>query len=260
MRSIIAPLVLAIVATAGCGTPFSDAEEKAALEQGATLADASFKALSYRLQQAMKEGGPAHAVDFCSLNALSIVDSLSNAHGAHIRRTSDRADRFDAGGGPADAPVSVRARPAADAVAQQAELVPGVISAAARVLSDAPPTIELRLIVDDGYDLTALTGRIDERVRAGLRRTLGRPDAALILRIGLKHAKTGVVDGGTLVAPTASARAIVAPGKVPQITLTQAILPVPALPQPAGWPGGSRPSDHSAESSAATSSGTSTLA
>ena len=90
MRSIIAPLVLAIVATAGCGTPFSDAEEKAALEQGATLADASFKALSYRLQQAMKEGGPAHAVDFCSLNALSIVDSLSNAHGAHIRRTSDR--------------------------------------------------------------------------------------------------------------------------------------------------------------------------
>lgn len=179
---------------------------------------------------------------------------------SQTRRTRDRADRFDAGGGPADAPVSVRARPAADAVAQQAELVPGVISAAARVLSDAPPTIELRLIVDDGYDLTALTGRIDERVRAGLRRTLGRPDAALILRIGLKHAKTGVVDGGTLVAPTASARAIVAPGKVPQITLTQAILPVPALPQPAGWPGGSRPSDHSADSSAATSSGTSTLA
>ena len=39
---------------------------------------------------------------------------------SQFRRTSDRADRFDAGGGPADAPVSVRARPAADAVAQQA--------------------------------------------------------------------------------------------------------------------------------------------
>ena len=178
---------------------------------------------------------------------------------SQFRRTRDRANRFDAGGGPADAPVSVRSRPAADAVAQQAELVPGVISAAARVLSDAPPTIELLLVVDGGYDLTALTGRIDERVRAGLRRTLGRPDAALALRIGLKHPKTGVVDGGTLVAPTASVRAKVAPGMLPRITLPQATLPVPALPQPA-LAEGTRPSDHSAESSAATSSGTSTLA
>lgn len=60
------------------------------MEKGALLAEGSFKALSARLQQAMKEGGPAHAVDFCSLHALSIVDSLSNMHAAHIRRTSDR--------------------------------------------------------------------------------------------------------------------------------------------------------------------------
>ena len=90
MRRIIGPMALAIFAAAGCGTSFSEVEEKAAMEKGATLAEASFKALSTRLQQAMKEGGPAHAVDFCSLNALSIVDSLSTTYGAHIRRTSDR--------------------------------------------------------------------------------------------------------------------------------------------------------------------------
>lgn len=79
-----------VVAVTGCGTSFSEAEERAALEQGTTISDAAFQGLSARLQQAMKEGGPAHAVEFCSLNALSIVDSLSTAHNAHIRRTSDR--------------------------------------------------------------------------------------------------------------------------------------------------------------------------
>lgn len=100
MRRIIGPMALAILVAAGCGTAFSEVEEKAAMEKGTILAEASFKALSARLQQAMKEGGPAHAVDFCSLNALSIMDSLSTAHHAHIRRTSDRVrtphDRPDA--------------------------------------------------------------------------------------------------------------------------------------------------------------------
>lgn len=90
MRWNIGSLALAIVGAAGCGTPFSEAEEKAAMEKGAALAKASFKALSTRLRQAMNEGGPAHAVDFCSLNALSLMDSLSTTHHAHIRRTSDR--------------------------------------------------------------------------------------------------------------------------------------------------------------------------
>jgi len=100
MKWSIGILAGAVLAASGCSSAFSEAEEKAALEKGASLADASFKALSAQLQHAMKEGGPAHAVDFCSLNALSIVDSLSAAHGAQIRRTSDRIraphDRPDA--------------------------------------------------------------------------------------------------------------------------------------------------------------------
>lgn len=91
---------MAILVAAGCGTAYPEAEEKAALEKGAGIAEASFKALSSRLQAAMQEGGPAHAVDFCSLHALSIMDSLSTAHHATIRRTSDRVraphDRPDA--------------------------------------------------------------------------------------------------------------------------------------------------------------------
>ena len=79
-----------VLLVAGCDARLSEAEEKTALEKGVAIADASFQGLSAQLQQAMKDGGPAHAVEFCSLYALSIVDSLSAVHGAHIRRTSDR--------------------------------------------------------------------------------------------------------------------------------------------------------------------------
>ncbi len=173
---------------------------------------------------------------------------------SQLRRNRHRADRFDVGGGPADAPVSVPARPAADAVAQQAERVPGVISAASRVTSDSPPTIELSLVVDDGADLAALTDRLGEQVRAGLRRTLGRSDAVLTVRIGLKHRKSGVVAGGTLPRPAGPVA-----GRLPQVTLTQVALPQVNLPQ-VTLPRLTLWSGHSAESSAATSSGTSTLA
>ena len=100
MRRAIGIWAGVILVASSCTSTFTEVEEKAALEKGASLADASFKALSAQLQHATKEGGPAHAVDFCSLNALSIVDSLSAANGAHIRRTSDRIraahDRPDA--------------------------------------------------------------------------------------------------------------------------------------------------------------------
>ncbi len=90
MRWFAGVFVLGLSALAACGVGLSETAERSALEQGSIISDAAFQGLSVRLQQAIKEGGPAHAVEFCSLNALSIVDSLSTAHGAHIRRTSDR--------------------------------------------------------------------------------------------------------------------------------------------------------------------------
>ncbi|MBZ0206812.1 MAG: DUF3365 domain-containing protein [Flavobacteriales bacterium] len=92
-------LVVVLLTLSACGGSLSSADEAAALEKGAAITDASFQALSEKLQQAMKQGGPAHAVDFCSLNAQAMVDSLSSAHGASIRRTSDRIRN------PHDAPV-----------------------------------------------------------------------------------------------------------------------------------------------------------
>jgi hypothetical protein len=84
-----AALLLLVLALQACTTA-PDFDEAAAMEKGAAIANSSFQALSTALQAAMKQGGPVHAVEFCSLNALSLVDSLSLVNKAHIRRTSDR--------------------------------------------------------------------------------------------------------------------------------------------------------------------------
>ena len=87
MRSwILFPVLLA----AGCAAPTPPFDEAAALERGHEIATATFQALSGRLQQAMQEGGPVYAVDYCSVAALPIADSLSALYGARIKRTSDR--------------------------------------------------------------------------------------------------------------------------------------------------------------------------
>lgn len=58
-----------------------DAEERArAAEIGSEVANALAGTLIGRLSAALEEGGPAHAVDFCSEQALSLTDSL----GQHI--------------------------------------------------------------------------------------------------------------------------------------------------------------------------------
>lgn len=94
MQHLVRTAAVGVLLLAGCGpSPADDADavEAARLEQGGQLAHAAFTALSAHLQQAMQQGGPAHAVDFCSLNALPLLDSLSAAHGARIRRATNRA-------------------------------------------------------------------------------------------------------------------------------------------------------------------------
>jgi hypothetical protein len=90
------PLIFLVNA---CGTS-RDFNEAAAVEKGRSIAGASFQTLMARVTSAMQEGGPAHAVQYCSLQALPLVDSLSQEHGVRIRRTSDRVraphDRPDA--------------------------------------------------------------------------------------------------------------------------------------------------------------------
>jgi len=93
-------IILSILATAffltGCTSSEADRknaelteEQKTAyLEQGKAIAAATFVELSGQLQSAMKEGGVPNAARYCNTVAYPLVDSLSDVHGADIRRTS----------------------------------------------------------------------------------------------------------------------------------------------------------------------------
>ncbi len=60
------------------------------LQKGKEIAQATFKALSTNLQNAMATGGVNEAINFCSVNAQPLTDSLSNYHNATIKRTSHK--------------------------------------------------------------------------------------------------------------------------------------------------------------------------
>lgn len=72
------------------GSALSADERENAIQRGEVITQASFAALSSRLQQAMAEGGPAHAVDYCRTAAGPITDSMGVVHAARVKRTSDR--------------------------------------------------------------------------------------------------------------------------------------------------------------------------
>ena len=95
MRKLLPVMILLI----GCASekPF---DEAAAVEKGRAIANTSFQTLMAQVTAAMQEGGPTHAVAYCNLQALPLVDSLSSVEGVRIKRTSDRIraphDRPDA--------------------------------------------------------------------------------------------------------------------------------------------------------------------
>jgi len=66
----------------------SESERAMYLQEGKSIAGATFAALSGQLQKALQEGGVQNAVDYCNVVAYPLVDSLSKVHDATIRRTS----------------------------------------------------------------------------------------------------------------------------------------------------------------------------
>lgn len=60
------------------------------LQKGKEITQASFKALSSKLSEQMKLGGPKQAIPFCNVEALPLTDSLSKQHQVTIKRTSDK--------------------------------------------------------------------------------------------------------------------------------------------------------------------------
>lgn len=89
---LLFPIMLIYLAT-GCAqqkqpATLTEAEQQQYLEKGKALTQASFAALSSRLNQAIEQGGIPYAVPFCSVTALPLLDSLSKVNHATIRRTS----------------------------------------------------------------------------------------------------------------------------------------------------------------------------
>ena len=70
------------------GKKMTAEEKNIYLEKGKSITAKSFATLSKSLQDALQEGGIPNAIQYCNLNALSIMDSLSKNENATIRRTS----------------------------------------------------------------------------------------------------------------------------------------------------------------------------
>jgi Protein of unknown function (DUF3365) len=81
-------------------TTLTGEERTEYLAKGQNLAAATFSELSERLQAALKEEGVAGALQYCNAVASPLVDSLSKASNATIRRTSLKTR--NTGNAPAD--------------------------------------------------------------------------------------------------------------------------------------------------------------
>ena len=58
------------------------------LDLGNLVSAEAKQTLGKNLQEALQQGGVPHAISFCNVNAMPIVDSLSKSHNATIRRVS----------------------------------------------------------------------------------------------------------------------------------------------------------------------------
>lgn len=57
-------------------------------KKGMTIANKTFAMLSTELSRAINAGGIQSALDYCKLNAYPLVDSISQANNAYVKRTS----------------------------------------------------------------------------------------------------------------------------------------------------------------------------
>lgn len=98
---------LASVSLSACagdaGTPMDSHAEEVVMRIGAEATDELVTALLSRLTEAMRQGGPAAAIDVCSLEALELTRSVAEARTVAIKRTSSRARN------PANAPDEAEA-------------------------------------------------------------------------------------------------------------------------------------------------------
>lgn len=86
------PIFLIFLVISSCGLKKEKASQKEEsikleyLQKGGEIVSLSQSELLKNVSNAMKAGGPEHAIDFCNLHALSLKDSLSNLNNCEIRR------------------------------------------------------------------------------------------------------------------------------------------------------------------------------
>ena len=84
---IIIAILLGIVA---CKEAPKEAQSTDYIQQGKEITKATFEALSSKLTEQMKLGGPAKAVPFCNVEAMPLTDSMAAKYMVTIKRTSDK--------------------------------------------------------------------------------------------------------------------------------------------------------------------------
>lgn len=93
MRYPLVPVALVafLLMTPACGNPEEAPFDPAPwIDRGVAITSTAFSVMSNRLVRHLEEGGVPAAIDYCSLAAYPMTDSLSEAFGATIRRTALR--------------------------------------------------------------------------------------------------------------------------------------------------------------------------
>lgn len=83
-------IILIFMATLSCGNSLTDKEKQEYTNKGKEIAQNSFEALSEKLTEQMKLGGPAQAIPFCNVEAIPLTQQLSDKYKVTIKRTSDK--------------------------------------------------------------------------------------------------------------------------------------------------------------------------
>jgi hypothetical protein len=92
IQKLIVMLCISIPLTACQKAPAIDMQQQADLQQEASSIIQQFtKTLKPKLQQALKQGGPAHAISVCSVEAPILAKQLSTKTGWSIKRISLKA-------------------------------------------------------------------------------------------------------------------------------------------------------------------------
>lgn len=83
-------IVLVFMGMVSCDNSLTEKEKQEYTNKGNEISQVTFKALSEKLTEQMKLGGPAQAIPFCNVEAMPLTQQLSDEFNVTIKRTSDK--------------------------------------------------------------------------------------------------------------------------------------------------------------------------